>query len=73
MRSWVSGPCDAVPPSDVAPALLALDAEVLQWGWGGERTLPPMESFALPVEERHTETAVRPDEIFLSVPVPPAS
>jgi CO/xanthine dehydrogenase FAD-binding subunit len=29
-----------------------------------------MESFALPVEERRTETAVRPDEIFLPVPVP---
>jgi xanthine dehydrogenase YagS FAD-binding subunit len=64
------GPCYAVHPSDVAPALLALDATVLLRGRDGERTLALAEFFRLPVVERRTETSVRSDEILLAVHIP---
>ena len=69
-----SSPCVAVHPSDLAPALVALDAEVRLRGQDGERTLPLAELFALPEEERRTETVVGNDELVLSVrlPAPPA-
>ncbi len=67
-------PCVAVHPSDLPPALVTLDAEVRLRGQGGERTLPIAELFALPDEERRTETLVGNDELVLSVrlPAPPA-
>ena len=65
------GPCYAVHPSDIAPALLALDAEVHLRGQQGERVLPLAELFALPVAERRTETVVRGDELILAVRLPP--
>ncbi len=67
-------PCVAVHPSDLAPALVTLDAEVRLRGQGGERTLPIAELFALPEKERRTETVVGNDELVLSVrlPAPPA-
>jgi xanthine dehydrogenase YagS FAD-binding subunit len=64
------GPCYAVHPSDIAPALLALDATVLLRGRDGERTLPLAEFFAVPVAERRTETVVLSDEILLAVHIP---
>jgi xanthine dehydrogenase YagS FAD-binding subunit len=64
------GPCYAVHPSDLAPALLALDAAVLLRGRDGERTLPLAEFFAVPVAERRTETVARRDEILLAVHIP---
>jgi xanthine dehydrogenase YagS FAD-binding subunit len=65
------GPCYAVHPSDIAPALLALDAAVRLRGQHGERVLPLEEFFAVPVVERRTETVVRDDEILLAVHLPP--
>lgn len=65
------GPCYAVHPSDIAPALLALDAEVRLRGQNEERVLPLAELFALPVAEQRTETVVRGDELLLSVRLPP--
>jgi xanthine dehydrogenase YagS FAD-binding subunit len=65
------GPCYAVHPSDIAPALLALDAEVRLQGRHGIRTLPLTEFFALPVAERRTETTVQHDDIVLAVRLPP--
>src|SRR5919202_5035793 len=41
------GPCYAVHPSDLAPALLALEAELQLRGTGGERRLSLAEFFAL--------------------------
>jgi xanthine dehydrogenase YagS FAD-binding subunit len=57
------GPCYAVHPSDVAPALLALDAQVRVRGAAGARTLPLAEFFSLPTEERRHETAIGRDEL----------
>lgn len=64
------GPCYAVHPSDLAPALLTLDAQVHLQGPGGERTLPLAEFFALPSGARRTETVVGSDELLLSVRLP---
>ena len=64
------GPCYAVHPSDIAPALLALDATVRLRGRDGERTLPLAEFFNVPVVQQRTETSVRRDEILLAVHIP---
>jgi xanthine dehydrogenase YagS FAD-binding subunit len=65
------GPCHAVHPSDLAPALLAFDAQVRLQGSGGARSLPLAEFFSLPSEDRRHETAIGRDELLLSVSLPP--
>lgn len=60
-------PCVAVHPSDIAPALLALDATVRLRGSQGERTLPLQSFFALPDEQRRTENVMGKDELITSV------
>lgn len=64
------GPCYAVHPSDIAPALLALGAEIDLRGAAGKRTLPLEAFFALPTDERRTETVVGDDELVLSIRLP---
>lgn len=63
-------PCCAVHPSDLATALLALDATVRLRGSSGERTIPLADFFALPTNDRRVETTVRPDELLLDVQLP---
>jgi xanthine dehydrogenase YagS FAD-binding subunit len=65
------GPCWSAHPPDIAPTLLALDAEVRLRGPHGRRTLPLAEFFALPVADRRTETTLRPDELVEGVRIPP--
>jgi xanthine dehydrogenase YagS FAD-binding subunit len=65
------GPCYAVHPSDLAPALLVLDAQVQLRGRAGIRTMPVAEFFSLPREHRRHETAIGRDELLLSVVLPP--
>jgi xanthine dehydrogenase YagS FAD-binding subunit len=64
------GPCYSAHPSDAAPALLALDAEVRLRGPLGERTLALADLFASPEETRRTETVLASDELLLQVAVP---
>jgi xanthine dehydrogenase YagS FAD-binding subunit len=64
------GPCVAVHPSDLAPALVALDAELRLRGPAGERSMPLAELFAEPEEGRRTETRLRDDELILSLWIP---
>lgn len=64
------GPCVAVHPSDLAPALLAFDANLRLRGSQGERLLPLEEFFALPEESRRSETTLREDELVLAVHMP---
>ncbi|RIK43277.1 MAG: molybdopterin dehydrogenase [Chloroflexi bacterium] len=64
------GPCYAVHPSDLAPALLALDAEVHFVGAQGERTVPLADLFALPEDHRRRETVLAFDELIHSVRIP---
>jgi xanthine dehydrogenase YagS FAD-binding subunit len=65
------GPCHAVHPSDLAPALLALEAQVHLQGSAGARALPLAEFFSMPSEDRRHETAIGRDELLLSVSLPP--
>lgn len=63
-------PCVAVHPSDLATALVALDASVRLHGASGERTVPLTDFFAQPTDDRRTETTLRSDELILSVQLP---
>jgi xanthine dehydrogenase YagS FAD-binding subunit len=64
------GPCYAVHPSDLAPALLALEAEVDVMGPNGERRLPLAEFFVCPETHRRLEVSKGEDELLLSVRLP---
>jgi xanthine dehydrogenase YagS FAD-binding subunit len=65
------GPCYAVHPSDLASALLTLDAEVQVQGKNGEHTVPLADFFALPTDDHRTETTLGVDELVLSIRIPP--
>lgn len=67
------GPCYAVHPSDLASALLALDAMVRLRGPKGERTLPLTQFFALPEDNRRRETTIAEDELLLALEIPKPS
>jgi len=64
-------PCVAVHPSDPASALLALNARVQLRGPQGERTLALDEFFTLPEENHRRENAIAPDELLMSIQIPP--
>lgn len=65
------GPCVAVHPSDLAPALLAFDATVQVRGVRGERALSLDDLFALPETGCRTETRLGADELILSLRLRP--
>jgi xanthine dehydrogenase YagS FAD-binding subunit len=67
------GPCAAVHPSDLAPALLALDAELIIEGVSGQRRLPMAELFKQPNGDSRIEHDLRPDDVIaeISIPRPP--
>jgi xanthine dehydrogenase YagS FAD-binding subunit len=67
------GPCHAVHPSDLAPALIALDARVRLRGPRGERTLAVADLFAPPTDARRTETRLDADELIVSIWLPDAA
>lgn len=59
--------CNGSPASDTAPALLALDAQLVVLGPRGERRLPVEEFFLGP-----GQTALQPDELLTAVLLPRA-
>lgn len=63
--------CVAVHPSDLAPALVALDAEVIVEGVAGARTLPVSELIAAPTPVHRVEHRLAPGEVIVEVRVPP--
>lgn len=65
------GMCRAVHPSDLAPALLALDAEVELRGPSGARLAPLGDFFAPPRDAHRAETALADDELVAAVRLPP--
>ena len=67
--------CIAVHPSDLAVALVALDAAVEVRGAGGERTVPLIDFHRLPEDTPHMETVLEPGEVIsgISVPASPAA
>lgn len=65
------GTCVATHPSDMAVALLALDAVVLVLGPGGERRVPLAELHRLPGEDPSRDTSLRHGELITAVDLPP--
>lgn len=66
------GPAYIVHPSDMAPALIALDARIRLVGPEGAREMPLADYFVLPSEAPlTTETVRREGEVLVDVTVPP--
>lgn len=65
-----SAHCVATHPSDLAVALVALDATVSVASMSGERTIDLEHFYALPGETPHIENALRPGELIVRVAVP---
>ncbi|HEX8982320.1 MAG TPA: xanthine dehydrogenase family protein subunit M [Ktedonobacterales bacterium] len=63
-------PCVSVHPSDLAPALLALDAAVHIVGPHGERSIALDELLKPPTPERRRETTLAADEVITAVTIP---
>ncbi len=64
------GPSYIVHPSDLAPALVALGAEVVLRSPRGERKLPIESFFVLPNVDSKRENVLAPDEVLTAVNVP---
>ncbi|MBB4016424.1 xanthine dehydrogenase YagS FAD-binding subunit [Chelatococcus caeni] len=62
--------CVATHPSDVAVALVALDATMRVRGPQGERTFPIEELFRLPGDTPHLEHTLAPGELIVELRVP---
>jgi xanthine dehydrogenase YagS FAD-binding subunit len=69
---FAGGFCWAVYPSDLAPALIALDAKIVLASAKGERTLPIAEFYAPPIVNVRKENVLDGREIVKEVRVPPA-
>jgi xanthine dehydrogenase YagS FAD-binding subunit len=65
-----SDSCIATHPSDVAVALIALDASMRVRGPSGERTFPVEELFRLPGATPHLEHTLQPGELIVEIKVP---
>jgi xanthine dehydrogenase YagS FAD-binding subunit len=63
--------CIATHPSDMAVALVALDATVQVTGAQGERSIPLTELHRLPGDTPEVDTVLQPGELITSVDVPP--
>ncbi|HSR51238.1 MAG TPA: xanthine dehydrogenase family protein subunit M [Acidobacteriota bacterium] len=64
------GPCYIVHPSDTAPALVALEAQLTIAGPEGERRVPAGDFFVLPRERIDREVILKADEIVTEVLLP---
>ena len=64
------GPSFIVHPSDIAPALVVLDANFLIVGPEGERTVSGADFFVLPRQDAQHENVLRDDEVLVSVDLP---
>ena len=62
--------CIAANPSDLAVALVALDAAVEVRGAGGQRTVPLADFHRLPGDTPHIETVLEPGEVIAAITVP---
>jgi len=63
-------PCFIVHPSDTAPMLVALGAEIRLASRSGERTLPIGEFFVLPEQDLSRENVLQPGEMVTEVSLP---
>ena len=65
-----AGDCISVAPSDLAGALLALDATVRIQGAGGERSIPIAELYGRPSEGHRSSVQLARGELITSVELP---
>jgi xanthine dehydrogenase YagS FAD-binding subunit len=63
--------CIATHPSDMAVAMVALDAVVRVLGPNGERTIPLVDFYRLPGEEPQQDTVLEHGELITAVDLPP--
>ncbi len=63
--------CIATHPSDMAVAMVALDARVRVQGPGGERTIPLTELHRLPGAEPQRDTVLEHGDLIVAVDLPP--
>ncbi|MBA2679572.1 MAG: xanthine dehydrogenase family protein subunit M [Ktedonobacteraceae bacterium] len=68
-----SDACIATHPSDMAVALIALDALVRVLGPNGERTIPLTQFHRLPGDEPQRDTVLEHDELITAIDLPPLS
>ena len=66
-----SDACVATHPSDMAVAMVALDATVEVEGEGGTRTIPLRELHRLPGDEPQRDTVLEPGDLITAVELPP--
>ena len=64
--------CIATNPSDMNVAMSALDATVDVMGPKGKRSIPVREFHRLPGKDPQEDTVLRPDELIVSVTLPPS-
>ncbi|KAB0265695.1 FAD binding domain-containing protein [Microvirga brassicacearum] len=62
--------CIAANPSDLAVALVALDAVIEVRGAGGQRTVALIDFHRLPGDTPHIETVLEPGEVVVAITVP---
>ena len=62
--------CVAVNPSDTAPVLVALDAEMVVRNGAGERVIPAQDFFIGPAVDITRMTALQPGDILTSIRIP---
>ena len=62
--------CVAVNPSDTAPVLVALDAEMVVRNSSGERVIPAQDFFIGPAIDIMRMTALEPGDILMSIRIP---
>src|SRR5262245_8402631 len=62
--------CVAVSPSDTAPALIALDAEMVVRNSGGEKIYPARDYFIGPWRDITRMTMLQPGDLLVSVRIP---
>jgi xanthine dehydrogenase YagS FAD-binding subunit len=67
-----SDSCIATNPSDMAVALVALDATVRLAGPDGERALPVAEFHRLPGDEPQFDSVIRQGELIVAIDLPPS-
>ena len=65
-----TGDCISVAPSDLAAALLALDARVRITGAGGERSVPIADLYARPREDHRSSVQLARSELITAVELP---
>ena len=68
-----SDACIATHPSDMAVALVALDALVRVMGSNGERTIPLVQFHRLPGNEPQRDTVLEHNELITAIDLPPLS